>query len=44
MPWADIEGHKRVADALRTPIAAGEELYLWDGFREWIERRAYKSG
>ena len=40
MPWADIEGHKRVADALRTPIAAGEELYLWDGFREWIERRA----
>jgi L-alanine-DL-glutamate epimerase-like enolase superfamily enzyme len=40
MPWHDIEGHKRVADALRTPIAAGEELYLWDGFREWIERRA----
>jgi L-alanine-DL-glutamate epimerase-like enolase superfamily enzyme len=40
MPWWDIEGHKRVADALRTPIAAGEELYLWDGFREWIERRA----
>jgi L-alanine-DL-glutamate epimerase-like enolase superfamily enzyme len=40
MPWWDIEGHKRVADALRTPIAAGEELYLWDGFREWIEKRA----
>jgi L-alanine-DL-glutamate epimerase-like enolase superfamily enzyme len=40
MPWWDVEGHKRVADALRTPIAAGEELYLWDGFREWIERRA----
>jgi len=40
MPWADIEGHKRVADALRTPIAAGEELYLWDGFREFIEKRA----
>ena len=40
MPWYDIEGHKRVADALRTPIAAGEEIYLWDGFREWIERRA----
>jgi L-alanine-DL-glutamate epimerase-like enolase superfamily enzyme len=29
-----------VADALRTPIAAGEELYLWDGFRELIEKRA----
>jgi L-alanine-DL-glutamate epimerase-like enolase superfamily enzyme len=40
MPWWDVEGHKRVADALRTPIAAGEELYLWDGFREWIEQRA----
>ena len=40
MPWHDIEGHKKVADALRTPIAAGEELYLWDGFRPWIEQRA----
>jgi L-alanine-DL-glutamate epimerase-like enolase superfamily enzyme len=40
MPWDDIAGHKRVADALRTPIAAGEELYLWDGFREFIEQRA----
>jgi L-alanine-DL-glutamate epimerase-like enolase superfamily enzyme len=40
MPWWDVEGHKRVADALRTPIAAGEELYLWDGFREFIEKRA----
>jgi L-alanine-DL-glutamate epimerase-like enolase superfamily enzyme len=40
MPWYDIAGHKRVADALRTPIAAGEELYLWDGFREMIETRA----
>jgi len=40
MPWYDVHGHKRVADALRTPIAAGEELYLWDGFREFIEQRA----
>lgn len=40
MPWYDLAGHKRVADALRTPIAAGEELYLWDGFRDWIEQRA----
>ncbi len=40
MPWWDVAGHKRVADALRTPIAAGEELYLWDGFREFIEQRA----
>jgi L-alanine-DL-glutamate epimerase-like enolase superfamily enzyme len=40
MPWWDIAGHKQVTDALATPTAAGEELYLWDGFRELIEQRA----
>ena len=40
MPWWDIEGHKRVTDAINVPTAAGEELYLWDGFREMIETRA----
>ena len=40
MPWWDIDGHKQVTDAIEVPVAAGEELYLWDGFREWIERRA----
>lgn len=40
MPWWDIEGHKRVTDAIATPTAAGEELYLWDGFRQLIETRA----
>jgi L-alanine-DL-glutamate epimerase-like enolase superfamily enzyme len=40
MPWWDVEGHKRVSDAVRTAIAAGEELYLWDGFRQLIESRA----
>ncbi len=40
MPWWDIDGHKQVTDAIAVPIAAGEELYLWDGFRELIERRA----
>ena len=40
MPWWDVDGHKRVTDAVNVPIAAGEELYLWDGFREWIEKRA----
>lgn len=40
MPWWDIDGHKQVTDALVTPTAAGEELYLWDGFRELIEKRA----
>jgi L-alanine-DL-glutamate epimerase-like enolase superfamily enzyme len=36
----DIDGHKQVTDAISTPVAAGEELYLWDGFREMIERHA----
>jgi L-alanine-DL-glutamate epimerase-like enolase superfamily enzyme len=40
MPWADVAGHKRVTDAVNVPIAAGENLYLWDGFREFIEQRA----
>lgn len=37
----DIAGHKHVADALLTPIAAGEDLYLRDGFREAIQTRAF---
>ena len=40
MPWHDIDGHKQVTDAINVPTAAGEELYLWDGFREMIEKRA----
>jgi L-alanine-DL-glutamate epimerase-like enolase superfamily enzyme len=40
MPWWDVDGHKQVTDAIETPTAAGEELYLWDGFREFIEKRA----
>ena len=40
MPWWDVDGHKQVTDAVRVPTAAGEELYLWDGFREMIEKRA----
>lgn len=41
MPWRDIAGHKKVADALLTPVAAGEDLYLFEGFREAIETRAF---
>ena len=40
MPWWDVDGHKQVTDAIKTPTAAGEELYLWDGFSEMIEKRA----
>jgi L-alanine-DL-glutamate epimerase-like enolase superfamily enzyme len=41
LPWTDIAGHKKVADALLTPVAAGEDLYLFEGFREAIETRAF---
>ncbi len=40
LPWTDIAGHKKVADAVLTPVAAGEDWYAWDGFREAIETRA----
>ena len=39
-PWWDIDAHKQITDAINVPTAAGEELYLWDGFREMIEKRA----
>jgi len=40
MPWWDVEGHRLVTRAIGVPTAAGEELYLLDGFREMIDRRA----
>jgi L-alanine-DL-glutamate epimerase-like enolase superfamily enzyme len=39
-PWYDVEAHKAVTDAIGVPTAAGEELYLWEGFRPFIEQRA----
>lgn len=41
VPFYDTKAHKKVADALLTPIAAGENLYLRDGFRDAIQTRAY---
>jgi L-alanine-DL-glutamate epimerase-like enolase superfamily enzyme len=40
MPLFDIEGHRRVTEAVHVPIAAGENLYLWDGFQPFIEAHA----
>jgi L-alanine-DL-glutamate epimerase-like enolase superfamily enzyme len=39
-PWWDVAAHRRVTEAIQVPTAAGEELYLWEGFREMIEQRA----
>jgi L-alanine-DL-glutamate epimerase-like enolase superfamily enzyme len=41
VPFFDTPAHKKVADALLTPIASGENLYLREGFREAIRTRAY---
>jgi L-alanine-DL-glutamate epimerase-like enolase superfamily enzyme len=40
MPWWDIEGNLRVTQAINVPTLNGEDIYLWEGFRELIERRA----
>ncbi|MCL5995749.1 MAG: mandelate racemase/muconate lactonizing enzyme family protein [Chloroflexi bacterium] len=40
VPWWDVDAHKQVTDAIEVPTAAGEEWYLWEGFREFIEKRA----
>ena len=41
VPFFDVKSHKKVADALLTPIASGENLYLREGFRDAIRTRAY---
>ena len=40
MPWWDIEGNLRVTQAINVPTLNGEDIFLWDGFRELIEKRA----
>ena len=32
----DVAGHRRLADAIRTPIALGEQLYTTQNFRDFI--------
>ena len=39
-PYWDVDAHRQVTEAIGVPTAAGEELYLWEGFRELIEKRA----
>ena len=40
LPWWDIEGNLQVTRAINVPTLNGEDIYLWDGWREMIERRA----
>ncbi len=41
IPWQDVEGNRRVTEAINVPTANGEDIYLWDGFREPIEKHAF---
>ncbi len=38
--YDDLAGHQALAQAIRTPIALGEQLYMLDNFRDFIRARA----
>lgn len=40
IPWWDVEGNLQVTQAINVPTLNGEDIYLWDGWREMIEKRA----
>ena len=40
LPWWDVEGNLQVTRAINVPTLNGEDIYLWDGWREMIEKRA----
>ncbi|MGI5917758.1 MAG: mandelate racemase/muconate lactonizing enzyme family protein [Anaerolineae bacterium] len=40
IPWWDVEGNRAVTQAINVPTLNGEDIYLWDGWREMIEKRA----
>ena len=40
LPWWDVEGNLQVTRAINVPTLNGEDIFLWDGWREMIERRA----
>jgi L-alanine-DL-glutamate epimerase-like enolase superfamily enzyme len=40
MWYDDVEGHRRLAQAMRTPIAVGEQLYSLDAFAAFVRAEA----
>jgi len=40
LPWRDVEANRLVTRAINVPTLNGEDMYLWDGWREMIEKRA----
>jgi L-alanine-DL-glutamate epimerase-like enolase superfamily enzyme len=40
IPWQYTDQYKRLSDATTVPICTGEDIYLADGFRDLLEKRA----
>ena len=40
LPWWDVEGNREVTRSINVPTLNGEDIYLLDGWKEMIERRA----
>lgn len=40
VPWDEIDMWKKISDALETPCATGEDIYLLNGFKPLIDARA----
>ena len=40
MPWWDVDANLQVTRAINVLTLNGEDIYLWDGWREMIEKRA----
>jgi L-alanine-DL-glutamate epimerase-like enolase superfamily enzyme len=40
IPWQFTDQYVRLSEAVTTPVCTGEDIYLRDGFRDLVERRA----
>ncbi len=40
LPWWDVEGNREVTRAINVPTLNGEDIYLLEGWKQMIERRA----
>lgn len=40
IPWQFADQYLRLSEAVTTPICTGEDIYLKEGFRELVEKRA----
>ncbi len=42
VPWRNVDGLREITQAIATPTLSGEDIFLLDGFRELIDRRAVR--